>query len=47
MRQLVNVIRTVRGADPSPVISDALVEQALEGKIRRCQPLLRHVISLN
>ncbi len=47
VRQLVNVIEQCVALTSSPVISDALVEQALEGEDGRCQPLLRHVISLN
>ncbi len=36
VRQLVNVIEQCVALTSSPVISDALVEQALEVKIRRC-----------
>jgi two-component system response regulator GlrR len=38
VRQLVNVIEQCVALTSSPVISDALVEQALEGKTPRCRP---------
>ncbi|MFP1484076.1 hypothetical protein ACLB1S_22925 [Escherichia coli] len=41
MRRLVNVIEQCVALTSSPVISDALVEQALRVKTRRCQPLLK------
>jgi two-component system response regulator GlrR len=47
VRQLVNVIEQCVALTSSPVISDALVEQALEGKTRRCQPLRKRAISLS
>lgn len=47
VRQLVNVIEQCVALTSSPVISDALVEQALEGENTALPTLLRHVISLN
>lgn len=47
VRQLVNVIEQCVALTSAPVISEALVEQALEGKTRHYQPLLRRVINSN
>ncbi len=38
VRQLVNVIEQCVALTSAPVISEALVEQALEGKTPRCRP---------
>lgn len=45
VRQLVNVIEQCVALTSSPVISDALVEQALEGKTRPCRPLRKRETS--
>lgn len=47
VRQLVNVIEQCVALTSSPVISDALVEQALEGKTPPCRPSSRPATSLN
>ena len=47
VRQLVNVIEQCVALTSSPVISDALVEQALEGENTALRPLLRRVTSLS
>lgn len=47
VRQLVNVIEQCVALTSSPVISDALVEQALEGRTPRCRRLQKRVISSN
>ncbi len=47
VRQLVNVIEQCVALTSSPVIGDALVEQALEGGTRRCRPSWRRAISLS
>lgn len=47
VRQLVNVIEQCVALTSSPVIGDALVDQALEGKIPLCRPSSRPAISLS
>jgi two-component system response regulator GlrR len=47
VRQLVNVIEQCVALTSSPVISDALVEQALEGRTRPCPRLWKREINLS
>ncbi len=47
VRQLVNVIEQCVALTSSPVIGDALVEQALEARTRRCRPSWRRAINLS